>query len=275
VNFAVEYNPVVAVGANCPGVGNLDSAYDPDIIEYGGSYWLCFEGYCHTAGYSVSSFIAHATSITGPFVVTSCAVKGSTSSGYGASAPNFLKSAVNDDIFLSWPYCNQNIHVTGHHIAQFPSNDLTTRISDNCNINLLPQTTGWAVNNFGAASCIYEAPYYYMFYEGANNWICAGQWGLGFCRTTNIYDLNSWVHNPNNPLIWGGLNTSCWVGYPKIVKLSGKYYMYYNNGLPNWPNPQPVYRRKVQINTAADFNNDGAVDAKDLNLLTQSWLEGK
>jgi len=271
LNFTVEYNPVIKNGDAVSGYGTLEHGYDPDVIAYGGYYYLCFEG--ATEGTGVCSLVARASSITGAFAITGFAVRYTGSNQENsASTPNFLKSGINADCLLTWVNVHYNTEIVTHHQKAFPGNDLTSQITTNPNEGQLPQTTGWANKNFGAASCIYEAPYYYMFYEGSDTFGCSGQWGIGLCRTTDMYNKDSWAHDPNNPLLWAGMSDSCWISYPKIIMLDGKYYLYYQNPYTNYPTTQTIYRRQIQINTAADINNDRRVDLKDFSVLAEYWL---
>jgi hypothetical protein len=259
--FAVQPNALVlstAAPANAdPEVApaNLTSAYDPQVTRLSDGYYMVFEGTgldCNHAamitkssngltGWSAPKVLVCATAVkTGENLsMTGLGPNGS------ASVPNLYVNKQSGNIYLQWASMSHADQDTQHYQTKidYISADAATRPYDISGwkqliINtkaemdqyLISRSTApWDMKNTSSATMKYENDYYYMFYDGATNFDCTGQWGLGVMRSANPADLASWQRSARNPFLLAEKNDSCWISYPNIVTVNEKTYVYYQN----------------------------------------------
>lgn len=235
VNFSMSSEPMLYPGNCAPqGLG----AYDPDVIYFNGTFYMAFE---------CSEIVGDGTTRVNVSIATSSeplsgwSVRGklvpATKWQISASTPNFVKTP-SDEFYLQWVSINFDSKITTRHqalIHDINSFDAIVTSPQEGKLNQSPYGD-WDDRNFGSGNVYLEDNYYYMFFEGANNYMCIpdephfeSRWGIGVARTNNISDINTWEKYRKNPLILSEFNTSCWISYPEIVRLDGTYFMYYDD----------------------------------------------
>jgi hypothetical protein len=245
--FNVQPNPVIS-SQSIPGLGRVVTSLDPDVIRLADGYYMLFEGFGDGCT-APSSYIAYSADGLTNWQVKNASVCTTNWDG-GARAPNFVKDAQSNQLYIHWVSIYETPeHITTRHQAQFKSN-LFDRITTDVRQGQLPQSPPdkWDGKNFGSGNVMYEDGYYYLFYEGANDYKCAGQWGIGLARTNNIASPTSWEKLSRNPLLWAALSGSCWISYPEIIKVNNDYYLYYEDPFPYWQefnHTRTIFRRKI------------------------------
>ena len=247
--FVVQPQPIIAQSQT------VFTAYDPDVIKRSDGYYMVFESF--PSGCSTSSSIAFSADGINNWIIEGVPVC-STSGGESASTPTFIEIP-NGELYIQWVNVEEYPKMTTRHQAKMDTSNLFETITYNTKDGQLPQSPAgsWDDNNFGAGSAVYENGYYYLLFEGANYYRCAppagsgltSVWGIGFARTNDITNPSSWVKNSQNPLILAQQYDSCWVGYPKIISIDGKYFLYYSDWFTNW-NPtgtESIFRREIMF----------------------------
>lgn len=257
--FQVNPSPVISP-QNVAGFGIVNTVYDPDVLRLSDGYYMVFEG--TGAGCAFSSFIAYS-----PDGISNWQIKGvpvcSLTWGKSASTPNLVETPAGD-VYINWVKVDETADYTSRHQAKLDVSNLFKTITSDLDSGPFPRPSvnSWNANNTGSGNVLYENPYYYLFFEGANTFGCLnGRWGIGFARTNNISSSDSWQTNQRNPLIYSPLNSTCWIQYPKIAQINGTYYLYYYDALPYWQPTQHtkiIFRRKIQ--ETREGNNAHYVD---------------
>ena len=222
------------------------AAYDPDVIKRSDGYYMVFEGAGGTSNCAFSSYIAFSAD-----GITNWEIKGvpicATGWDKSASTPNFIEAA-NGDLYLQWVSVNGSTEITTHHQIKMDTADLYKRLTDDVTSGQLPQSSAglWDEKNFGSGSAIYENGYQYLFFEGATKYGCTGKWGIGLARTNDIDNISAWTKNTQNPFLLAQKFDSCWMSYPDIKLINGKYYLYYGYWFPNWPDEKKsIFRKEI------------------------------
>ena len=245
--FAVQPSPIISVPKSLPGGQQLVTAYDPDVIKRSDGYLMVLEG---AGSIGFSSIVAFS-----PNGITDWALKNvlvQAPYGLSASTPNLFEDIDSGRTILGWVSVDNARQVTSHHQALLHNNVFET-ITQNPAIGALPQSpsTAWDGMNFGSANVMLEDDFAYMFFEGATNYGCDGQWGLGMARAarTAAATPTSWQKHQQNPILMADYATSCWMSYPEIVKIADTYYLYYDDSGANWSATQVFtnYRRRINL----------------------------
>jgi hypothetical protein len=256
--FAVQPSPIISITPNptVPGFGSLTTAYDAAPYKTSNGYYLVFEG---AGSHPFSSLLAYS-----PDGVNNWTVQGAlvTPLDYNSSAstPNVVQDVNTQALYLQWVDVDATNSVTSRHQASM--NYLQTwnsnatwpaaaAIWQDPTYGQLPQSPAgsWNANNNGAGNVLYEDGYYYMVAEGANEYNCTGDWGIGIARVDegSLSNPSAWVQSSNNPMLKAFDTGSCWMGYPQLVKIGNTYYMYYSDPQVNYTptNTNQIYRRSI------------------------------
>lgn len=235
--FAVVPDPIIPITLNTAAT----NAYDPTVIKRPDGYYMVFEGtisgcnhFSSIAAFSVDGVTNWQVKNTPICTVNPIAsvepYKGS------ASVPDFFVDAESGANYIIWASENDQAEVTSQFLATLPNGIFVDQLKFG---GTDPQMTPYAiprdkVNSWdyqlnASSSIKYEDGYYYMAYDGATNYKCAGQWGLGMMRTKTPGVVNSWVRSTKNPFILASNIGSCWVSYPKIATINSVTYLYYQD----------------------------------------------
>ncbi len=258
VTFIAQPSPIISINPNstAPGFGTLVTAYDGSAYKTSNGYYLVFEG---AGGHPFSSFLAYS-----PDGVNNWTVQGAlvTPPDYNSSAstPNVIQDVNTQALYLQWVDVNATAKISTRHQASM--NYLQTwnakatwpeaaAIYPDPTYGALTQSPAgsWNADNFGAGAVLYEDGYYYMVNEGADDYVCGGNWGLGVSRTaeSTISNASAWAQSLNNPILKAYDSGSCWIGYPQLVKINNNYYLYYSDPEVNWPTNNDMYRRQIMV----------------------------
>ena len=286
--FTMQPYPMISPGP-VAGLGTINTVYDPDVIRLSDGFYMVFEG--TGAGCAFSSYIAYSEDGIDNWQIKGVSVC-STTWTKSASTPNFVQTP-DGGLYINWVEVVDTANITTRHQAKFNQTNLFQTISSDVDSGQMPQspTGSWDDKNFGSGNVMYVDGYYYLFFEGAPFHRCLGRWGIGLAKTANISDCNSWLKHPDNPLILSPINSSCWIGYPEILKTGVDYYLYYSDALPYWQ-PAPyqtkgLFRRKIQekregnhaqyvaqiINSTMSAGQDYSASVTMKNTGTTNWTE--
>jgi hypothetical protein len=262
LNFEVRAQPVIDTSTtlNVPGYGVMDNAYDPSVIRTSDGYQMVFEA--SGPQQRVSSLLAHSADGLNGWDVRGPLVKSAQSNG-SASTPNLIRRADSGELYLQWVNVHEFSLLTSRHQASLSY--LTTwnpgavwpqpaAVFTDTDFGQLPQAAAgsWDDKNFGSGSVLFEDGIYYMAYEGANHPFCEGNWGIGMARNSEatLADPGAWEKSSLNPWLKAINSGTCWISYPHLSKLNGRYYLYYQHPEIEWtPTGQinDIYRRRISV----------------------------
>lgn len=262
LNFEVRSQPAIdsTVAFNVPGYGLINQAYDPSVVRIGNGYQMVFEGFGSQT--RVSSFLADSVDGLTGWTVRGPVVKSDHAEG-SASTPTLILHADTGELHLQWVNVHEFSELTSRHQASlshlkswnpgaiWPQ---PAAVFTNTDYGRLPQSAAgsWDDKNFGAGSVLSEDGVYYLAHEGANHFGCGGDWALGLARNqeATLTDPSAWEKSALSPWMKAYNTGSCWISYPYLSKLNGRYYVYYQHPEIEWvPEHQTndIYRRRIVI----------------------------
>ncbi len=247
------------------GATDLQTAYDGDVIHLKDGYYMLFECGVLACTGGVSACLAFSQDglsnwkTIGVPVCPMYRPDGCTPTSCSGAVPNFLQEE-NGKLSLQWANVDGDAKLTTHHQAPFGTN-LAETITIDPRDGQLPQNSlvgekgyAWDSKNFGSGDIVAEDGTYYLFYEGANNYGClaaapevTSHWGIGMAKTSTPSDPASWTLSQRNPLIMSNSTNTCWMGYPSIMKIDGRYYLYYFDPFFEWSEAgtKTIYRQEM------------------------------
>jgi hypothetical protein len=271
--FNVQPNPLITA---VPGDKTLSSGASPELTraydaqvtrKVDGTFYMVFEGTglkCNYAAVSATSGDGINNWIVN-HVPVACATPEINDDG-SVSTPNYFQNVKGSTEYLQW--ASQHTISTGRNDENGnPIPDTTKsetqhyqevlingKIADSMisslfemNRYLIPRGAvgSWDSKLVASARVKYEDGYYYMVYDGANQFNCGGQWALGVMRSANPDDPLQWQRSKTGPFILG-VAGSCFISYPEVVTIGEKTYVYYQN----------PYKNRLYDNNAVDLGAD-------------------
>lgn len=254
-NFDMVDNPVIGFD-DLHSIG-WKSALDPDVIKRSDGYYMVFE-IGSSKDCAPSSAIAYSRDGFNweiKEVLACCPLSKWHAEEMGsASVPSFVETP-SGELYLQWVNLFGAEHSNTHHQAKF-KNNIYERITDDTTIGKLnhPPADAWNGKAYDASNVFYEDGYYYMFYFGSDHYVHKGDIsGIGLARTNTIDNVKSWNQFSENPILSGYRvkpgDDHKWTVYPEIIKIDGKYYLYYINitcvGIEECRNLRGLYRQRL------------------------------